>query len=470
MLFLCGNFTKYLILETNNQIIHMKSNTLFLAVILVTTTICVSCTSNATNSANKEKVILADERVDIYIPLLAGKRVAVFSNQTGIVGDKTFVLEDKGETHPQADKTKKSLYKKSSLVPFGYDEKGRKLGYGPHIVDVLIENGVNVKAIFSPEHGFRGKADAGELVNSSVDAKTGVPIHSLYSFRSGVPSKEIMSGIDVIVVDIQDVGLRYYTYYISMYHLMEACARDGKQMLILDRPNPNGFYVDGPILDMKYKSGVGYLPIPVVHGMTFGELALMINGEKWLAEGMPCNLKVVKCENYTHNTKYELIVAPSPNLKDMNSVYLYSSTCFFEGTKVSLGRGTAFPFEVYGHPQMKGYDFNFTPMSVSGAKNPKFKDEKCFGVDLRTQKDEEIWAKGMNLSYVVDAYTNLISSGAIEPEQFFRADGFFNLLSGVSYIKDMILEGKTAKEIKECWQDDVAEFKKLRKPYLLYEE
>jgi uncharacterized protein YbbC (DUF1343 family) len=232
---------------------------------------------------------------------------------------------------------------------------------------------------------------------------------------------------------------------------------------VLDRPNPNGFYVDGPILDMKHKSGVGWLPIPVVHGMTLGELALMINGEKWLPGGRVCDMTVVTCENYTHQTRYELPIAPSPNLPNIHSIYLYPSTCLFEGTVMSLGRGTSFPFEVYGHPQYKGSGFSFTPRSVPGAKNPPLLNKKCYGIDLREVPNELIWENKFNLSYVIDAYNNLNMG-----EKFFTS--FFEKLVGVDYIRKDIIAGKTAEEIRKKWAPDVETFKLQRKPYLLYEE
>ena len=272
-----------------------------------------------------------------------------------------------------------------------------------------------------------------------------------------------MHSFDVLLVDIQDVGLRFYTYYISMVKLMDACAEFGRPVIVLDRPNPNGHYIDGPILDMKYKSGVGWLPIPVVHGMTLGELARMVNGEHWLPEDRECDLTVVPCLNYTHQTHYVLPVPPSPNLPNMRAVYLYPSTCYFEATPVSLGRGTDWPFQVYGHPNMKGYDFSFTPRSVPGAKNPPQLNKKCYGVDLTGLTDEEIWAKGLNLEYVIDAYRNLNLG-----DHFFRS--FFEKLIGVDYVRRMIEEGKSADEIKAMWHDDVEKFREQRRPYLLYEE
>ncbi len=368
----------------------------------------------------QQRVIMGDEQTSEYFPLLKGKRIAIFSNHTGMVGDK-------------------------------------------HLLDVLLENDFNVVAIFSPEHGFRGNADAGEHVASSVDEKTGVPILSLYDGKLGKPSAASMNKFDLLIVDIQDVGLRFYTYYASMCRLMDACAEYGKKMLILDRPNPNGHYVDGPILDMKHKSGVGWLPIPVVHGMTLGELALMVNGEKWLPEGRQCEVTVIPCKNYTHQTLYRLPIPPSPNLPNMKSVYLYPSICYFEATPVSLGRGTDLPFQVYGHPNMTGYDYSFTPRSVPGAKNPPQLNRLCHGVNLSTLSDEEIWKKGIDLSYVIDAYNNLHMD-----DYFFRP--FFEKLIGVDYVRKMIEAGKSADEIKAMWQDDVKKFKEQRKPYLLYAE
>lgn len=380
--------------------------------------LCLSfCTLTGMAQSN---VIVGAEQTKEYFPILKNKRIAIFSNHTGMVGDK-------------------------------------------HLLDVLIDNKFNVVAIFSPEHGFRGDADAGEHVKSSVDSKTGVPILSLYDGDMRRPSEESMRKFDILIVDIQDVGLRFYTYYASMVRLMDACAEYNRKMLILDRPNPNGHYVDGPILDMKYKSGVGWLPIPTVHGMTLGELALMVNGERWLPASRVCDVTVIKCKNYTHQTLYRLPIAPSPNLPNMTSIYLYPSICYFEATPVSLGRGTDKPFQVYGHPNMKGYDYSFTPRSVPGAKNPPQLDRQCYGVDLSGMSDEEIWRKGIDLSYVIDAYNNLNLD-----DHFFRP--FFELLTGTDYVRKMIKAGKSADEIKAMWKDDVEKFKIQRKPYLLYQE
>ena len=380
---------------------------------------CITLCTNA-QKTNNSRIAVGAEQTSEYFPILKNKKIAVFSNHTGMIGNK-------------------------------------------HTIDVLLENKLNVVAIFSPEHGFRGNADAGEHVSSSVDSKTGVPILSLYDGKAGKPSEESMRKFDVLLVDIQDVGLRFYTYYISMVKLMDACAEYNRKMIILDRPNPNGHYVDGPILDMKYKSGVGWLPIPVVHGMTLGELALMVNGEKWLPASKECDVTVIKCKNYTHHSLYQLPVAPSPNLPNMKAIYLYPSTCYFEATPVSLGRGTSLPFQIYGHPNMRGYDYSFTPKSVPGAKNPPQLDKLCYGKDLSGLSDKEIREKGVDLSYVIDAYTNLNMG-----EHFFRP--FFELLIGTDYVRKMIIQGKSADEIKAMWKDDVEKFKVQRKPYLLYAE
>ena len=377
----------------------------------------------STIQAQSPEVLMGAARTDTYVPLLKGKRIALLSNMTGMVGNK-------------------------------------------HTLDIMIENGLDVTTIFSPEHGFRGTADAGEKVSSSVDSKTGIPIASLYDGKSKRPSKETMSKFDVIVVDIQDVGLRFYTYYITMVRLMEAAAQYDKEFVVMDRPNPNGMYIDGPMLDMKHRSGVGRLPIPVVHGLTMGEIALMANGEGWLDDSLKVkHLTVVKCLNYTHQTRYRLPIAPSPNLPNMTSIYLYPSTCLFEGTSASLGRGTDKPFQVYGHPAMKGkgYKFSFTPKSVAGAKNPPQLGNKCYGRDLSHLSDEEIIAKGMNLEYVIDAYR-----GCGLGDKFFTS--FFERLTGDDSVRQMIEAGKSNEEIKATWAPGLKKFEQLRRRYLIYAE
>lgn len=376
---------------------------------------CLSC--QAAEKSAEQPIKVGAECTEAYLPALEGQRVAVLANHTAMVGEQ-------------------------------------------HLVDMLVAEKINLVGIFSPEHGFRGGADAGEHVKNSVDEKTGVPIWSLYDGNTKRPSDEKMQAFDVLLVDMQDVGLRFYTYYISMLRMMDACADFGCDVIVLDRPNPNGMYVDGPILDMKYKSGVGALPIPVVHGLTMGEIALMAKGEGWSKD---CALQVVKCENYTHQSRYTLPIAPSPNLPTQHSIYLYPSTCLFEGTVCSLGRGTDFPFECYGHPQYKDSDFSFTPRSRAGAKNPPLKDTECWGKDLRGIADEDVIAEGFNLEYVIDAYHNLALG-----EKFFTR--MFLLLTGVDYVKEMIIAGKSADEIRAVWHDEVEEFKQLRRKYLLYEE
>lgn len=365
-------------------------------------------------------VVTGAEQTHLYFPLLKGKKIILFSNHTGMVGNQ-------------------------------------------HLLDIMVNYRMKVIGVISPEHGFRGTADAGEHVTNSVDAQTGVPIYSLYNGKEGKASLQVLKNADILVIDIQDVGLRFYTYYISMLKLMDACAEVKTPVLVLDRPNPNGFYVDGPVLDMKYKSGVGALPIPIVHGMTLGEMARMINGEGWLSNHRQCKLAVIPCKNYTHQTRYELPIPPSPNLPNMQAVYLYPSTCFFEGTNVSLGRGTSKPFQQYGHPDMTGYGYSFTPQSVAGAKNPPQLGKTCHGVDLSNADTELIQQRGIDLSYVINAYRNLnIGSKFFTP--------FFDKLTGVGYIREMIMSGCNADTIKAKWQKDVEQFKQQRRPYLLYQE
>ena len=417
-------------------------------------------------------VILGDEQFDAYLPLLEGKRVALFTNQSGIVGDVVYA----GAEGEEGDGEEAEEGVDPTLVPFGYDAQGEEVTYGQHILDALLERGVNVTAVFSPEHGFRGTEDAGAKVDSAVDEKTGVPLLSLYSTGSHFPSPEDMDRFDTLVIDMQDVGLRYYTYHIAMYYLLDACAGAGKEVILLDRPNPNGFYVDGPILQEKFISGVGVLPLPVVYGMTWGELAQMIIGEGWLTQGEDVNLTIIPCQNYTHQTKTSLIKRPSPNLKDMRAVYLYASTCFFENTAFSVGRGTPFPFEAFGSPYLEeaeGVPFSFTPQSMEGALNPPFQGEVCYGCDLRDTPIEDIWEKGINLSYLIWAHDALQEA---DPEVSFwgtvREDGSYwvDLLSGTDSMRHQIDEGWSEEEIKASWQEGLDAFKEQRRPYLLYEE
>lgn len=369
-------------------------------------------------SATAQEVMVGATDTDSYMPLVEGKRVAILANHTAMYSSEE------------------------------------------HIVDMMHREGVNIVGIFSPEHGFRGSVEAGEKVKNSVDERTGIPILSLYDGNTQRPSDDVMRSFDTLVVDMQDVGLRFYTYYISMVRMIDACADFGCEVIVLDRPNPNGHYVDGPTLDMRYKSGVGWLPIPVVHGLTMGEIALMAIGEGWAKSA---ELTVVKCRNYDHQTRYILPIAPSPNLPTQHSVYLYPSTCLFEGTVLSMGRGTEAPFEIFGHPEMSGCDFSFTPQPNAGSKNPPHNGVVCYGVDLREVADEDIWAEGINIGYVVDAYHNLAIG-----EEFFKP--MFEKLIGVGWVREMIMEGATAEEIEARWASDVEEFKLLRKRYLLYKE
>ena len=362
-----------------------------------------------------------------YFPLLRGQRVAVLANQTSVA------------EMPGAP---------------GADAAGRV-----HLVDLLHGAGFGVAAIFSPEHGFRGTADAGEHVKSSVDARTGIPIRSLYDGNTKRPSDEAMRSFDVLVVDMQDVGLRFYTYYISMLRMMDACADFGRRVVVLDRPNPNGHIVDGPVLDMKYRSGVGAIPVPMLHGLTMGEIARMAVGEGW---AKPCDLTVVKCRNYTHATEYLLPVSPSPNLPTPRAVYLYAALCPFEGTVVSLGRGTDKPFEIYGHPDMTGRTFTFTPRPTAGAKHPPLEGKCCYGVDLSALPLADAREVGFSLQYVIDAYTDLGLG-----DRFFTP--MFEKLVGVGWVREMILAGAPESEIRARWAGDVERYRTRRAKYLLYE-
>lgn len=370
------------------------------------------------NVAVAQEVLVGATDTTTYMPLLEGRRVALLANHTAMYSDKE------------------------------------------HIVDMLHRRGINLVGIFAPEHGFRGSVEAGLKVDNSVDERTGVAILSLYNGNTQRPSDEVMRSFDVLVVDMQDVGLRFYTYYISMMRMIDACADFGCSVVVLDRPNPNGHYVDGPTLDMRYKSGVGWLPIPVVHGLTMGEIANMAIGEGWAKR---VDLTVVKCRNYDHNTHYELPIAPSPNLPTQHSIYLYPSTCLLEGTVVSIGRGTVAPFEVYGHPNMEDRGFSFVPMPNAGSANPPHCEQLCYGVDLRGVADEDVWREGVNLDYVVDAYQQLDMG-----EAFFTP--MFEKLIGVEWVRQMILSGASADEIEARWAEDVEAFKALRRRYLLYDE
>ena len=365
--------------------------------------------------ANQNRVIVGAEQTNVYLPLLKNKRIAIFSNHTGMIGNR-------------------------------------------HLLDVLLENKINVVAIFSPEHGFRGNADAGEHVSSSVDSKTGVPILSLYDGKLGRPSEESMRKFDLLIVDIQDVGLRFYTYYASMVRLMDACAEYNRKMLILDRPNPND-YIDGPIMQDSLRSFVGMLPLPVLHGLTIGELAGMIRGENW-GDTHSLKLTVIPVKGWQHGDSYILPVKPSPNLPNSRSITLYPSLCFFEATDISVGRGTRYPFQVLGYPDKKFGTFSFTPRALPGFdKNPLQKDKTCFGIDLR---EIEV-SGGLSLKYILDFYRI-----ADQGKSFFTRPRFFDMLMGNTQVRMDIIAGKNESQIKGRWADELKEYRQMRKRYLLY--
>ncbi|WP_026953844.1 exo-beta-N-acetylmuramidase NamZ family protein [Algoriphagus vanfongensis] len=363
------------------------------------------------------QILMGDEQPELYLPLLQGKRVGIVANQTSIM--------------PQRNNLQ--------------------------VVDFLMEQGVNLKKVFVPEHGFRGTADAGEKVDNSVDQKTGLPIISLYG-NNKKPSPEQIKDVDVLVFDLQDVGTRFYTYISTMHYIMEAAAENDKKVIIFDRPNPNGHYIAGPMLKKGFESFVGMHPIPIVHGLTVGELAQMINGEKWLKGGKTCDLEVIPMKNWEHSTAYSLPVKPSPNLPNDLSIHLYPSTCLFEGTVISLGRGTHFPFQVYGYPDPKFGSFTFTPVSIDGmSKNPPHQDKLCYGKDLRAESMDHQFS----LSYLLEAYE---ISGM--KEKFFN--NYFNTLVGTDEIKKAMLAGKSAQEIEASWASDLETYKLLRNKYLIY--
>lgn len=368
-------------------------------------------------SAQGQQVLVGAEQSQLYLPLLQGKKVGLVGNQTSIL--------------PQSA--------------------------NKHVVDLLLEKGVQVKKVFVPEHGFRGTADAGEKVDNSVDQKTGLPIISLYG-NNKKPSADQIKDLDVVIFDLQDVGTRFFTYISTMHYVMEACAEQGKKVIIFDRPNPNGGYIDGPMLKPGYESFVGMHNIPIVHGLTVGELAQMIKGEKWLKGGLTVDLEVIPVANWTHSQAYNLPIKPSPNLPNDLSIKLYPSTCLFEGTVASLGRGTYFPFQVYGYPDPKFGDFTFTPVSIEGmSKTPPHQDKLCYGRDLRGESMNHQFT----LSYLLEAFQK---SGM--KEKFFN--NYFNTLVGTDELKKQILAGKSEAEIRESWKAGLAEYKLKRDRYLIY--
>ena len=354
------------------------------------------------------------ENYETYLPLFENKKIGIVTNPTGIVENKK------------------------------------------HLVDFLIEKKVDLQKIYAPEHGFRGTADAGEIIKDGKDIKTNLPIISLYG-NNKKPKSEQLAGIDIMLFDIQDVGARFYTYISTLHYVMEACAENNIELLVLDRPNPNGSIIDGPVLEMQQKSFVGMHPIPVLHGMTIGEYAKMINGEKWLANGIQCKLKVVPCTYYNREMKYNLPVKPSPNLPNDQSINLYASLCFFEGTNVSVGRGTEKQFQIYGSPFLLKTDFSFTPIPNFGAKEPMHKDVLCYGEDLTKIKK----VTRLELKWLIKAYANT-SDKAI----FFN--DFFTKLAGTKKLQEQIIEGVSEKEIRKSWEVDLSTFKEIRKKYLIY--
>ncbi|MGE4347246.1 MAG: exo-beta-N-acetylmuramidase NamZ domain-containing protein, partial [Flavobacteriaceae bacterium] len=325
-----------------------------------------------------------------------------------------------------------------------------------HLVDFLIENKINIQKIYAPEHGFRGTADAGELIKDGKDTKTGLPIISLYG-NNKKPTKEQLSGIDIMIFDLQDVGARFYTYISSLHYLMEACAQNNIPLIVLDRPNPNGNIIDGPTLEKEHTSFVGMHPIPVLHGMTIGEYAQMINGEKWLKNGIQCDLTVIECVNYKRDMDYSLPIPPSPNLPNDKSISLYASLCFFEGTNVSVGRGTDKQFQVFGSPFLKNMNFKFIPKPNLGAKDPMHNGKECLGKDLSQEKNIE----RLELKWLIEAYNN-----TQDKNKFFN--NFFVKLAGTKKLQQQIEQGLSEDEIRKTWEEDLQKFKEIRKKYLIY--
>lgn len=381
-------------------------------------------------------------RTQVYLPLLKGKRVGLFANHTATIGNK-------------------------------------------HLVDTLLALGVNITRAFGPEHGFRGTADAGEKVANYVDAATGIPVISLFGSKRK-PTADDLKDVDILLFDIQDVGTRFYTYISSLQEFMEAAFENSKPLMILDRPNPNGFYIDGPVLDTAFRSFVGMQPVPIVYGMTIAEYALMIAGEKWLSEkanekyayylraqnspDTAFHFQVIKCAGYTHESRYRLPVKPSPNLPDMSSIYWYASNCLFEGTALSEGRGTDHPFAIIGHPSLPKTLFAFTPTSRDGAKEPKFRDQQCYGWNLSGEK--AVTDGRFQLDYLLKAYRLFPDKENffLQPKSGNMMRSSFNRLAGNSELMEQIKAGKTEAEIRKSWQPKIEAFKKIRKKYLLYKD
>ncbi|SDL94655.1 Uncharacterized conserved protein YbbC, DUF1343 family [Daejeonella rubra] len=368
------------------------------------------------------------EQTELYLPYLKGKRIGMVVNPTSVIGSTT-------------------------------------------VVDSLLSLGVKIVKIFGPEHGFRGDASAGIHVDDSFDAKTGIPAISLYG-KHNKPTKEDLADIDLMIYDIQDVGVRFYTYINTLQHVMEACADNNKELLILDRPNPNGFYVDGPILDQKLKSGIGINPIPITHGLTIAEYAQMLNGEGWLANKVKCNIKVIKNANYTHTMPYVLPVKPSPNLNTAQSILLYPSLCLFEGTIISQGRGTYFPFTILGNPDLKGkYKFSFVPKGIKGmSETPLHMNKDCYGIDLRQYNTNKIRKEGkINLSWLIELYNAYPYKDKFFDFKQSNQMGNFDKLAGTYDLKQQIIAGKSEEEIRQSWEPGLSQYKLMRKKYLLYQ-
>lgn len=377
--------------------------------------------ANLKAQTNKAIVTGADQTA-AYLPYLKGKNVAMVINQSSVIGSK--LVSD---------------------------------------IDTLPKLGIKIKKIFGPEHGFRGNASDGAKIDDAVDAKTGIPAVSLYG-KHNKPTPEELKGIDVVIFDIQDVGARFYTYFATLHHVMEACAENNVEVMILDRPNPNGYFVDGPILDTAFRSGIGMHPVPVTHGMTPAEYAQMINGESWLKNKVKCRLKIIPMLNYTHQSSYVLPIHPSPNLSTQQSVLLYPSICFFEGTSLSLGRGTSFPFQVIGGPLLKDqYSFSFTPVSIPGVSdNPPLKGQLCYGLDLRNYDTRNLKTGGkLNLSWLLDLYRTY-------PDKAHFFIPYFTKLAGSKELQKQIEAGKTEQEIRASWEPGLSAYKKMRLKYVIY--
>lgn len=388
------------------------------------------------SSKNKSAIIVVPpaaelrtgaEQIGKYVPYLKEKRVAILANLTTIIG-KT------------------------------------------HLVDSLQKLGVKVVKVFGPEHGFRGNASAGVTVEDDVDAATGIPVISLYGNKNK-PTKEDLADVDIMIYDLQDVGVRFYTNINALSRLMEACYENDKELLILDRPNPNAYFVDGPVLDMQYKSGIGMFPIPISHGLTVGEFAQMANGEGWLKDKVKCKLKIIKVANYTHDMPYVLPVKPSPNLNTQQSIMLYPSTCLFEGTYLNHGRGTYFPFTVIGSPELKGkYEFSFTPTGIKGmAETPLFMNQVCYGLDLRNYDIDLLRKKKqINLQWIRELYNASPYKEKFFDSKLSKEMGVIERLTGSALFRQQIIDGKSEKEIRQSWEPGLAQYKEMRKKYLLY--